>query len=232
MPPFNQLSPAEQAEFHRCFPCAGWEEVAHTEPPPTQARAGKEYLTCDFWQFLGEATLTQPPNVLQFNHGTKCHCTSPVHTPGPSNSNTIPAIHLHLGDLPLTDQGGRCYLNLPSWCDTGHLSSDSEDGEDLIHFPSIKVLLRDLDQVIPAVAFMQYCAAFTGHGVFYVDSTQELSEELLINEVGMLVGVVKRFKNHTAHLARHAKKKKAQAGPIIDTLAIQKDAHQEKENVK
>ncbi|KIJ05146.1 hypothetical protein PAXINDRAFT_159148, partial [Paxillus involutus ATCC 200175] len=182
--------------------------------------------------FLGEATLTQPPNVLQFDHGTKRRCTSPVRTPGPSNLNAVPAIHLHLGDLPLTDQGGRRYLNLPSRHDTGRLSSDSEDGEDLIQYPSIEVLLRDLDQVMPAAAFMQYCAAFTGRGVFYVDSARELSEELLINEVGMPLGVVKRFKNHAARLARRAEKKKAQAGPIVDTLAIQKDAHQEKENVE
>ncbi|KIJ07457.1 hypothetical protein PAXINDRAFT_19354, partial [Paxillus involutus ATCC 200175] len=37
MPPFNQLSPAEQAEFHRRFPHAGWWVGAALPPPPDLA---------------------------------------------------------------------------------------------------------------------------------------------------------------------------------------------------
>ncbi|KIK81788.1 hypothetical protein PAXRUDRAFT_806793 [Paxillus rubicundulus Ve08.2h10] len=55
------------------------------------------------------------------------------------------------------------------------LAVSCEDGEDLIQYPSIEIFLCDLDQVMPAAAFMQYCAALTGCGVFYVDSIQELS---------------------------------------------------------
>ncbi|KIJ05516.1 hypothetical protein PAXINDRAFT_141245, partial [Paxillus involutus ATCC 200175] len=67
--------------------------------------------------FLKEATLTQPPNLLQFDHPSKRRRSSPARIAGPSASApTIqaPTIHVHLGDLPFSDQAGQRRLNVTS----------------------------------------------------------------------------------------------------------------------
>jgi len=83
----------------------------------------------------------QPPNLLQFDHPSKRRRTSPARITGPST--TVPTIHLHLGDLPLNEQPGRRHINVMSHNMPSFTSHDSDD-DDLIAYPSIEVLLRDL----------------------------------------------------------------------------------------
>ena len=81
---------------------------------------------------------------------------------------------------------------------------------------------------MPIVNFPQYHAAFVGHGIFYVDSIEDLSQEFLANEAGLPRGVIKQFKNHAARLVRRAEKGKATE--VIDLVAIVDKT--EKENVQ
>jgi len=104
----------------------------------------------------------------------------------------------------------------------------SDDDDTLIVYPAIDSLLWDLDAVMPAVNFSQYHAVFVGHGVFYVDSIEDLSQDFLVNKVGLPQGVIKWFKKHAAHLVRHAEK--AKATEVIDLVAIVDKA--EKENAQ
>jgi len=155
-------------------------------------------------------------------------------SPRPSGSQiptpTSPAIHLHLGDIPLNDLSGhrRCNTELRSMPSQPVPQPLSDDDDTLIVYPAIDSLLRDLDAVMPAVNFPQYHAAFVGHGVFYVDSIEDLSQDFLVNKVGLPQGVIKRFKKHAAHLVRRAEK--AKATEVIDLVAIVDKA--EKENAQ
>ena len=157
-----------------------------------------------------------------------------VSSPHPSGSQipvpASPAIHLHLGDLPLNDLSGHCCRNteLPSVPSQPPQPLGDDDDDSLIVYPAINSLLQDLHAVMPIVNFPQYHAAFVGHGIFYVDSIEDLSQEFLANEVGLPRGVIKRFKNHAAHLVRRAEKGKATE--VIDLVAIVDKA--EKENAQ
>ncbi|KAN0087751.1 hypothetical protein V8E55_006372 [Tylopilus felleus] len=64
-----------------------------------ELRQLKEHLACA--TLFKEATLHQPPNVLQFDHPTKKCCTTPTPT---ASSSAVPAIHVHFGhDFPLNE---------------------------------------------------------------------------------------------------------------------------------
>jgi hypothetical protein len=186
----------------------------------------------DIVQVVNEATLTQPPNLLQFDHPSKKRRTSPARIAGPS-ATAVPTIHLHLGDLPLNNQVGQRHLNItPESRNTPLSPAHDSDGDDLIAYPSIEILLHDLDEVMPAANFMRFHAEFVRYGVFYVDGIGDLSSEFLINEIGLPRGVVKKLQNHAAHLTRRAEKGKGRA-EVIDLTKIQREAHtKEKENVE
>ncbi|KAI6117924.1 hypothetical protein F5141DRAFT_1061639 [Pisolithus sp. B1] len=109
-------------------------------------------------------------------------------------------------------------------------SDDDNDG--LIKYPAIELLLCDLDEVMPAVNFLQYQTAFIGHGIFYVDSIKDLSPEFLEGEIGLPQSVVKWFKKYAGWFMRCAEKQKGRAPTeIIDLVEVVKQAHQ-KENVE
>ncbi|KIJ65312.1 hypothetical protein HYDPIDRAFT_167526 [Hydnomerulius pinastri MD-312] len=110
-----------------------------------------------------------------------------------------------------------------------------DDSDDLVIYPGIEVLLHDLDQVIPAVSFLQYQAAFIGHEIFYVDGIEDLSHDFLTTEIGLPRGVIKRFKSHAARLIRRAEKSQGggKASEIIDFIDIvAKVSNGEKENAE
>lgn len=190
----------------------------------------------DIVQSLKQATLTEPPNLPQFDHPVKKRRTSsPARTTGPSATAApaAPAIHLHLGDLlPLNNRAGQDRLNLMSRNILSSPLHDSSDDDDLIAYPSIETLLRDLHEVMPDANFMQFHADFVEHGIFYVDSVGDLSSEFLANEIGLPCGVVKKLQSHAARLVRRAEKGKGRA-EIIDLTKIQREAHaKEKENIE
>ena len=85
---------------------------------------------------------------------------------------------------------------------------------------------------MPDANFLQYCATFTGHGVFYVDGVKDLSDGFLLNNIGMPYGVLKKFRRFAARLVRCAEKQKAPStDPIDAAVPVQDTTHEEQENV-
>ncbi|KAF9220174.1 hypothetical protein BS17DRAFT_769563 [Gyrodon lividus] len=91
-PPFNQLSPAEQAEFCCRFPCAGW-WVGALPPPPDLA----PYYHPPNGLFAAEPNLLMGPTVplqappYQHTIGRKLLMLSLLLVPRPAQMDVVPA---------------------------------------------------------------------------------------------------------------------------------------------
>ncbi|KIJ67284.1 hypothetical protein HYDPIDRAFT_165949 [Hydnomerulius pinastri MD-312] len=159
---------------------------------------------------LNKAMITQPPNILQFDHPTKRRRTSQAHVADPSGAT--PTIHLHLGDLPFNDQASQRCLNLASHETPLLLQSSPSDSNDdnPVTYPLIEVFFVTLIKSCPCV--------------------KDLSLDFLVNQIGMPRGVVANLQRHAAHLTCWAEKGKGQA-EVINLTEIQKQAHSKKENV-
>ncbi|RPD55765.1 hypothetical protein L226DRAFT_576331 [Lentinus tigrinus ALCF2SS1-7] len=159
--------------------------------------------TLTFWAkkiSLSEATLTRPPNLLQFDHAAKRRRTASSGTSQGTN------IHLVLSDrVALGNRDGQHHANSDS---PPPADTDSDDSDVLVAYPDILVALRELHEVMPIANLLQFEPALRAQGIHYVDGAEHVSKEFLAQEVGMPPGVIPAFTAHVTRLAKRARKGK------------------------
>lgn len=149
-----------------------------------------------------------------------------------TSSSAVPAIHVHLGSdiAPLGDAWGQRRANCEGRHAAQPLSGDESD--DLVKYPGIEVLLQDLGKVMSRVDFSPFCTTLVGNGHLYVDSVAKLSEDFLVDVIGLPVGITARVKDHAARLVRRAERsaKHKKLSEVIDSIETA-DLNGEKENL-
>ncbi|KAH7917952.1 hypothetical protein BV22DRAFT_1134975 [Leucogyrophana mollusca] len=154
--------------------------------------------------FLNEATLQQPPDLLQSTTAPNVAAFHPC--------QVLPRLLVWL--LPSTFTSQTCHLVI------------TRDYSGSIHCHwrapmslfNMQVVMTSHSSNIPRLAL----SAFRGHGIYYADAAQNLSHEFLVNEIGMPVGVILRFQEYvTLGVVTRAKKGKghAKTPAVVDAVS-------------
>lgn len=158
---------------------------------------------------MKEATTTQPPNLLHFDHAAKRRRAT--------SSNNGTNIQVVLSDHTiLGDHAGQRQVNTDAAPPSPPpvVESDWDTDTVLVAYPDILVALSDLHGVMPAANMLQYKASLRSHGIHYVDGVEHVAPEFLVERVGMQQGVVHSFLTHVKRLVKRARKGKGQAGGL------------------
>jgi len=134
----------------------------------------------------------------------------------PRHPQVMP-VHIHItNDIPLGDHGGRRHLNDSSAADPGHSISDSGDECDLITYPAITEVLREIHAAFPLLNMPQYESILLEHGIMYANAVLDLDVSFFTDIIHMPRGAVMTFRRHASRLVRHAKKGKGKAVEVED----------------
>lgn len=88
------------------------------------------------------------------------------------------------------------------------------DAPELIPYPSVRRLLHDLNETMPIFDLPSYESNFLGAGLAYVDSVTYVSQDFLVEYIGIPVDAVDMVLEHAHALKRRAEKGKGKA-PVI-----------------
>ncbi|KAG1866763.1 hypothetical protein F4604DRAFT_1682826 [Suillus subluteus] len=129
--------------------------------------------------FLAEATYDKPPEMAAFDHVPKKHQLSSANGPSATSATlTLLVIHVHIPPVTkeaLGDTGGHCQVNTSWGFATTFLCHDEDD--EFITYPPITDVLCEMDVTMPLLHMSQYKDDFLNHGVAYVNSVIDLSDE-------------------------------------------------------
>jgi hypothetical protein len=160
-------------------------------------------------QFLGDATFTQPPEILNFDHVPKKQRQSTSFRSATTSASPVQVQGFN--DVLLGDQGGQGHLNLAiSEPDLANLVLFNT-GDTLITYPPASQVLREMQAAFPLLNMPQWEENLSCHGVMYADAIVELPSDFFHNVVGMPLGAIGAFRRSAAGLVRRAQKGKAKA---------------------
>ncbi|KAF7979309.1 hypothetical protein HWV62_43034 [Athelia sp. TMB] len=160
---------------------------------------------------LGEATFTQPPNDMFFDHQP----TKKQRTAKTTGSGTHVEIYNHIPgpSTPLTDNAGQRTSSTPSAISppSAISSPPSDVDDDDIVFPDIMDALKHLNRITPKDEWTLYENGLHQYGINYVNAGAKCDTTFLDLEVCMPVGLIPRFQStcrrmtaRTRDVYRHA----------------------------
>ncbi|KAF8888258.1 hypothetical protein BD779DRAFT_1470298 [Infundibulicybe gibba] len=164
--------------------------------------------------FLGDATLTEPPSSLEFDHKPKRRrryekwCQPPAH----QDSNLQPTYHMPVipasQPLDLSPKSTGSIIDLTA----------SDDENPLIQYPTISTLLKDLHDIKPQFNYPQYESVLHANGFVYVNSIidSDIEPNFFVDIIGIPWDAVGDFFAYAETSVRCAQKGKARACANVD----------------